>query len=271
MTEVPIALTIAGSDCSGGAGIQADLKSFQYFGVFGMSVVTCVVAETPREVRTIHAIPAPVVSDQLKLLLESYPIAAIKTGMLFSAEIMAGVVDALAPYPEIPLVVDPVMLASTGDALTDTESRHAYNEALLRRACLITPNLDEAEILGRTRISNEIEQNRAAIALHERFSTAVLLKGGHLDTPECLDLFIDGEERADFVAPRIDTPASHGTGCTLSAAITAGLALGKPMKEAIGDAKSFLTGSLNHSLCLGDLHALNQGTTLPAYGARDSG
>lgn len=264
MKNLPIALTIAGSDCSGGAGIQADLKTFQHFRVFGMSAVTCVVAETPAEVRTIHPIPAPVVVDQIALLLESYPVAAIKTGMLYSAEIMAGVLDLLTRYADIPLVVDPVMVASTGDTLASPESGEAFNEALLRRANLITPNLDEAETLGGLRITDETDQATAAAALSRKFGTAILLKGGHLGSAECLDLYHSGNERADFVAPRIITEASHGTGCTLSAAIAASLALGKPMLEAIENSKTFLNQSLKHSLTLGKLAALNQGTEFPS-------
>lgn len=263
MTTAPIALTIAGSDCSGGAGLQADLKTFQHFGVFGTSAVTCVVAETPSEVRSIHPIPPANVLDQLILLFENYPIAAIKTGMLYSAEIMAGVLDILSENPQIPVVIDPVMLASTGDSLTDSQSRESFNEALLRRATLITPNLDEAETLGQTRLTDETSQAAAARELSAKFGTGILLKGGHLHTAECRDIYQNGTERSDFVATRIDTPASHGTGCTLSAAITAGLALGKPMIEAIGDAKTFLNQSLAQSLSLGSQAALNQGTRLP--------
>lgn len=263
MHSPPIALTIAGSDCSGGAGLQADLKTFQHFGVYGLTAATCVVAETPAEVRSIHPVAPSIVADQISILLESYPIAAIKTGMLYSPEIIETVASLLHNYPHIPLVVDPVMVASTGDSLASSDSKNAYAAHLLKRATLITPNLDEAEALSGQRITNEATQAAAARQLATQFGTAVLLKGGHLDGPECLDMLWDGESRIDFRADRIDTPASHGTGCTLSAAIAAGLAIGNAMPTAISEAKAFLNQSLSLSLSLGNLTALNQGTLIP--------
>lgn len=268
MHSTPIALTIAGSDCSGGAGLQADLKTFQHFGVFGLTAATCVVAETPVEVRSIHPVPVAIVADQIAILLESYPINAIKTGMLFSPEIIETVASLLSQHPDIPLVVDPVLIASTGDSLASSDSKKAYAAHLIERATLITPNLDEAEALSGQRITDEVSQALVARQLADQFSTAVLLKGGHLEGPECLDMLWDGEDRTDFRAHRIDTPASHGTGCTLSAAIAAGLALGKTLPAAISDAKAFLNQSLSHSLTLGNLAALNQGTLIPSQTAK---
>ena len=263
MHSAPIALTIAGSDCSAGAGLQADLKTFQHFGVYGMTVATCVVAETPAEVRSIHPVPPTIIADQLAILLDSYPIGAIKTGMLHSAEIIELVAATLARHPSIPLVLDPVMIASTGDSLAEADTKGAYMDHLVQRATLITPNLDEAEAISGARITTESEQAMVARRLNEELGTAILLKGGHLAGPDCLDLLMDDGIRTDFRSPRIDTPASHGTGCTLSAAITAGLANGHSMTQAVSDAKVFLNQSLSHGLKLGDQHALNQATHFP--------
>jgi len=264
MHALPIALTIAGSDCSAGAGLQADLKSFQHFRTFGLTATTCVVAETPAEVRSIHPVPIPLIRDQIEILLQSYPVAAIKTGMLYSAEIIELVAGLLAEHPEIPLVVDPVMVASTGDALAARDTQEAYKKHLFPQAALLTPNLDEAETFSGERITDESSQFQAARSLQEAFGTPILLKGGHLAGPDCLDLLWDGQSRTDFRSPRIDTPASHGTGCTLSAAITAGLAHGRSITQASSAAKCFLNQSLSQSLRLGKLHALNQGTDFPA-------
>jgi hydroxymethylpyrimidine/phosphomethylpyrimidine kinase len=264
--RIPIALTIAGSDCSAGAGIQADLKTFQHFQVHGLTAITCVVSETANIVRAVHPIPVEIVCDQISLLLESFPIMAIKTGMLFSAAHVVGVADALKNFGEIPLVIDPVMIASTGDSLLEPEAIIAYRERLLPKARLITPNLPEAETLLGSAITNEASLASAASQLSKLFGTAVLLKGGHLDGPMCLDLLADRDEIHHFRAPRIAVNGSHGTGCTLSAAITAALALGQPLVEAVASAKNYLGMSLSRSYefqsASGNLiHALNQGTT----------
>jgi hydroxymethylpyrimidine/phosphomethylpyrimidine kinase len=231
----PVALTIAGSDCSAGAGLQADLKTFQHFGVFGLTAVTCVVAETPNIVRSIHAVPPAILQDQLRVLLEAFPIAAIKTGMLFSKAHIVAVTEILQAYPGIPLVIDPVMIASTGDPLLEENAVAAYKERLFPLATVITPNLDEAEVLwGDGPVRDEAAIERAARELSARHGCAVLLKGGHLGAPECADLLVDHDLPVWFRSPRIDTAASHGTGCTLSAAIAAHLALGKDLHDAVG-------------------------------------
>ncbi|MGE9270157.1 MAG: bifunctional hydroxymethylpyrimidine kinase/phosphomethylpyrimidine kinase [Verrucomicrobiales bacterium] len=261
MNDIPIALTIAGADSSGGAGIQADLKTFQHFGVYGMTAITCVVAESSAEVRSIHPIPTDIVHDQISLLLESYPIAAIKTGMLYSEAIANTVASILEHYPDLPLIVDPVMIASTGDSLAEGNPNQAYLNGIFPHTDLITPNLDEAETLLGAPITSEADQAAAAFALHQQLGCSILLKGGHLEGPQCLDLLVHEGERTDFRSPRIHTPASHGTGCTLAAAIAAGMACGHPMTTAIDKAKTFLNQSLRHAFSLGKLHALNQGTS----------
>lgn len=261
MSPPPLVLTIAGSDCSAGAGLQADLKTFQHFGTFGLTVVTCVVAETPAVVRSVHPVPPAILQDQLRLMLESYPVAAIKTGMLFSKPHVVAVSEILARHPAIPLVVDPVMVASTGASLLHGDAIQAYRNRLLPLARLITPNLDEAEVLAGREIRSEAAIEQAARDLSSTFGTAVLLKGGHLDSPECADLLCADGTLTWFRSPRLDTAASHGTGCTLSAAIAARLALGDDLPTAVSHAKSYLERALATSFAWGPLAALNQGTT----------
>jgi hydroxymethylpyrimidine/phosphomethylpyrimidine kinase len=259
-----IALTIAGSDCSAGAGIQADLKTMQHFHVHALTAVTCVVSETPLVVRQVHAVPVDIVADQVALMLESYPIGAIKTGMLFSAAHVKAVAQLLQQHPHIPLVVDPVMIASTGDPLIEDDAISAYRELLLPRATVITPNLPEAEcLLGKSIGSDELEQ--AAAALAAQFGTAVLLKGGHLNQQQCIDLLHDRGEVTYLSSPRLATAASHGTGCTLSAAIAAQLALGKDLVTACELGKAWINHALGQSLTwdvpgFPRIEMLNQGT-----------
>lgn len=264
---IPIALTIAGSDCSAGAGIQADLKTFQHFGVFGLTAITCVVSETPRIVRKVHPVPVDVVIDQVELLLESYPIGAIKTGMLFSLEHITSIAAILSRFPHIPLVVDPVMIASTGAPLIEPDAIAAYQEILLPLSWLMTPNLPEAQTLldGRTITSANIEQSARDLA--EKYSTNVLLKGGHLFEDSCPDFLCEAGELSCFEAPRLETEASHGTGCTLSAAIAAHLAKGETMFDACEHAKRYIGDALAQSLQWSHqeqpvIHMLNQGTSL---------
>jgi hydroxymethylpyrimidine/phosphomethylpyrimidine kinase len=263
--KIPVALTIAGSDCSGGAGIQADLKTFQHLHVHGLTALTCVVSETANIVRAVHPIPVDILADQVSLLLDSFPIAAIKTGMLFSAEHVAIIAKILANYPHIPLVIDPVMLASTGDSLLEPTAIECYQSHLLPLARLMTPNLAEAEVLLGKAIPDAESLETAAQELSQIFGTAVLLKGGHLDGPECLDLLVDNGKVFRFSAPRIAVTGSHGTGCTLSAAITAHLAHGESLPRAVELSKTYLGNTLEHSYQFPSsdgksIHALNQGT-----------
>ena len=264
-TAPPVALTIAGSDCSAGAGLQADLKTFQHFGVYGLTAVTCVVSETAALVRAVHAVPVALLRDQVALLLDSFPVAAVKTGMLFSAAHVRVVAELLAAHPALALVVDPVMIASSGAPLLEPEALAAYREHLLPLAHVLTPNLPEAEALLGAPIPNKSALEPAARRLAAMLGTPVLLKGGHLDGPDCLDLLVVAGEVFHFSAPRQQVPASHGTGCTLSAALTARLALGDALPAAVAAAKSYLSESLRHSYSFhspggGSIHALNQGT-----------
>lgn len=264
---IPIALTIAGSDSSAGAGIQADLKTFQHFQVFGLTAITCVVSETPLIVRKVHPVPLDVVADQVELLLEAYPVGAIKTGMLFSVGHIERIAAILERYPHIPLVVDPVMIASTGAPLIEPDAIAAYREILLPKAWLITPNLPEAQtLLGGEEITDATIED-AALRLSDQFSTAVLLKGGHLFADSCPDFLCESGEIYCFDAPRLPTEASHGTGCTLSAAIAAHLAKGENLIDACAHAKDYIGQALGQSLQWNSpdesvIHMLNQGTSL---------
>jgi hydroxymethylpyrimidine/phosphomethylpyrimidine kinase len=265
MNAIPVALTIAGSDCSAGAGIQADLKTFQHFRVHGLTAVTCVVSETANIVRAVHPVPVEIVRDQVALMMESFPVAAVKTGMLFSAAHVIAVAEILKNFPKIPLVVDPVMIASTGASLLEPEAVAAYIELLLPLARVITPNLPEAEVLLGRKIGEDLENG--ARGLVEKFGVAILLKGGHLDGDECVDLLLENSVAHRFSARRIPVAGSHGTGCTLSAAVAACLALGETLPQAVESAKHYLGETLRQSHTFtprsGEpVHALNQGTTL---------
>ncbi len=241
------ALTIAGSDSSGGAGIQADLKTFAAHGLHGLCAVTCVVAETPNVVSDIHPVPPVILQKQLKLLLDSYSIGALKAGMLFSKAHIVAVCELLEDFGH-PIVIDPVMISSTGDPLLEESALDAILERLLPMASIITPNLPEAGILlGRLVLSLE-EQEVAARELADKFSCACYLKGGHFENhPEHRDVLATEGEVEFFSAPHLDVPSSHGTGCTLSASLTAGLAKGLSFSEAARDAHAFTHRALKNS------------------------
>ena len=267
MNALPVALTIAGSDCSAGAGIQADLKTFQHFHVHGLTAVTCVVAETAKVVSAVHPVPVEIVCEQLALVLAAFPVVAVKTGMLLTAAHVRAVAAILANHRGLQLVVDPVMIASTGASLLEPAAVAAYRECLLPLARVITPNLPEAEALLGERIADEAALEGAARRLAGHFGTAVLLKGGHLPGPDCIDLLADEGEVFRFAAARIPVAGSHGTGCTISAAITAALARGESLPWAVEQAKSYLVQTLLQSYEFpspggGRIHALNQGTRL---------
>jgi len=226
-----IALTIAGSDSGGGAGIQADLKTFQRFGVFGTSVVTAITAQNTLGVAALHVVPAGIVRAQLAALASDLPAAACKTGMLASAELVQVVADALDPA--IPYVCDPVMVATSGDRLLDLAAERDFAARLISRATVVTPNLDEASILTGFPVNDSASMERAGRALLELGAAAALVKGGHLRGDLLVDLLVTRNGIRRFQHPRIETRSTHGTGCTLSAAITAGLALGRPLEDAV--------------------------------------
>lgn len=240
-----IALTIAGSDSGGGAGIQADLKAFSALGVYGASVITAVTAQNTRTVTHIHDIPLDVVEGQIAAVLGDLDVAAIKIGMLSSPEIVAAVAAALEGYAG-PLVLDPVIVAKSGAKLLRDEAVAALKERLLPRATVITPNLPEAAALLECAPAGdaaEVErQGRALLALGP---AAVLMKGGHAQGDVCTDLLlVAGQPALPFTAGRLDTRNTHGTGCSLSSAIAAGLAKGLGLPEAVGEAHDWLHGAI---------------------------
>ena len=246
---VPIALTIAGSDCSAGAGIQADLKTFAALGVYGLTAVTCVVAEVPRRVSRIEPVTTGMVREQIEVLLKNFRIGAIKTGLLHSAEIVCAVAQTIQDGKKkaarsIPFVVDPVMIATSGDNLLEPEAVEAYENNLFPLATLITPNLDEAALLLDTKIDDRKQIKSAAKALAKKYGVSILLKGGHLRGDNAIDLLFHNGESTEFSAPFVRGVATHGTGCTYSAAITAGLASGFSLERAIARAKKFVTESI---------------------------
>jgi hydroxymethylpyrimidine/phosphomethylpyrimidine kinase len=242
-----IALTIAGSDSSGGAGIQADLKTFSAFGVYGASVITALTAQNTRGVQGIETVSAAFVAKQLHSVLSDLAVGAVKTGMLANAEIVQTVAAALRAAPPRHLVIDPVMVATSGDVLLAPQAVRALKNDLVPLATLITPNLPEAAILlGTRQAATEAEIVAQAEALRATGCGAVLIKGGHGTGRDAVDIFVgmSGVER--LLRPRVDTPHSHGTGCTLSAAIAALLAQGEGLFEAVERAKTYVWEGLRH-------------------------
>lgn len=247
-TPPPVALTISGSDCSCGAGLQADLKTFSRFGVHGLTVVTSVMAETPVMVGGLHGVEPAVVEEQIGLLLESFPVRAVKTGVLHSGAHVRAVARALAKS-RAPLVIDPAMMAATGESLLSQDAIDAYKDVLFPVATLITPNLSEARYLlgGESKRVEEPVEVCARI-LHETFGCSVLVTGTHDKTANAvLDILMHNGQLTRLENPWIDLPYAHGTGCTLTSAITAGLARGHSLPEAIATAEKFITHALTHS------------------------
>ena len=260
--NIPVALTIAGSDCSAGAGLQADLKTFGALGVYGVTAVTCVVAEVPGKVARIEPVDPQNVREQIELLLANFPIAAIKTGLLFSpaiVEIVATTIERRAA--KIPLVVDPVMIATSGDPLLQPAAVDFYQSRLFPLAALITPNMAEAAALSGLPVRDLDEMRAAGKELAAKYGTRVLLKGGHLGGGRATDLLFDRDAISEYSAPFVRGVATHGTGCTYSAAITAGLARGLSINDAIARAKDFVSRAIREYFSwpapLGEIHALN--------------
>jgi hydroxymethylpyrimidine/phosphomethylpyrimidine kinase len=255
MTSIPIALTIAGSDSSGGAGIQADLKTFSAFGVYGASVITALTAQNTRGVTAVEPVAAAFVVAQMEAVLSDLAVGAIKTGMLANASIVEAVAGSLRAGSGRALVVDPVMVATSGDVLIAPDAVDALKRQLFPQALLITPNLPEAaRLLDAKEATSEAEVAAQAHALLALGSRAVLLKGGHGSGKEAIDVLCDATGIERFVRPKVDTRHTHGTGCTLSAAIAALLAQGVGMREAVGRAKAFVWQGLHEGRALGVGH-----------------
>jgi hydroxymethylpyrimidine/phosphomethylpyrimidine kinase len=235
-----IALTIAGSDSGGGAGIQADLKTFQQFGVFGTSVIVAITAQNTRGVRAVEVVPESMISAQLTALAEDLAPAALKTGMLAEANIVRQVARTIRENGWAPLVVDPVMLSSSGTRLLTTEAEEVLREDLLPLAALVTPNLDEAAVLTGRVVHDIPTMERAGTSLIRFGAGAALIKGGHLLGDTVTDVLVTSDGVRHFSRTRIGTISLHGTGCTLSAAITAALALGRPLETAVVQGVDFV-------------------------------
>ena len=247
--SVPVALTIAGSDSSAGAGVQADLKTFSALGVYGLTAVTCIVAEIPGKVSRIEPLSTGIVREQIEVLVKNFQIGAIKTGLLCSAEIISAVAKTIRgtdrmSAQRIPVVIDPVIVATSGDPLLEPAAIEAYEKELFPLASLITPNLDEAERLLGTEIKDRQSMHRAGKRLEREFGTAILVKGGHLAGDAAVDLLFVDRRVVEFSAPFVTGVETHGTGCTYSAAITAGIASGLSLEKAIGRAKKFVTEAI---------------------------
>jgi hydroxymethylpyrimidine/phosphomethylpyrimidine kinase len=254
--EPPVALTIAGSDSSAGAGAQADLKTFHSLGVYGLTAVTCVVAETPGKVRRIQGVDVEVVLEQIELLLESFPVRAIKTGLLYSAEIVSAVAKVLRKH-QIPIVIDPVMVATSGDRLLKAEAITVYERELFPLAALVTPNLDEATTLLGRPVKDLNAMREAGRELCNRYGVPILLKGGHLGGDRAIDLLCLTSGVTEFSEKFERGLHTHGTGCTYSAAITAGLAAGLPLEQAVERGKQFVTAAIAQHFRWDRIDALN--------------
>ncbi len=249
--QPPVALTIAGSDSGGGAGIEMDLKVFSALGVFGTCAITALTAQNTAGVRGAWEVPPGFVREQIAAVLDDLPVKAAKTGMLSSEMVVRAVLEATGQGSALPLVVDPVIVAKDGTHLLSEAGIAAVREELLPAAAIATPNIPEAEALTGLRIASEEDVPAAAAKLRELGCTWVLVKGGHLGGPEVVDLLLGPEGEQALTSPRIAGGPFHGTGCALSAAIAAHLAHGRSMPDAVREARSFLQGLIENALALG--------------------
>ena len=248
--HVAKALTIAGSDSGGGAGIQADLKTFSAFGVFGMSAITAVTAQNSVGVSGVFNLPPEFVARQIDAVLGDFGADAVKIGMLSTAEIATVVAARLRAHATVPVVLDPVMIAKSGDMLLHPDARAALVREVLPLAAVVTPNLHEAAALAGVPVETEADMEAAARRIHALGPRHVLVKGGHLkDT--ATDILWDGRSVTRFPGPRLDSPNTHGTGCTLSAAIAAGLARGRELPVAVAEAKAYVTAAIREGFRAG--------------------
>lgn len=246
--SLPVALTIAGSDSGGGAGIQADLKTFFALGVHGTSAITCLTAQNPKGVRGVEACSPKILREQIVAVFAELRPAAVKSGMLFSTPLIRVVVDVFSQRNAPPLVVDPVMIATSGAKLLKPGAIAALQNELLPLAALVTPNLDETEVLVGRKLASVEDMRTAAKEIHARFGCAALIKGGHLrGLAEAVDIYFDGRTELMLTAPFVRGVSTHGTGCTYSAAITAGLARGLKLANAVQLGKQFITNAIANS------------------------
>ena len=246
--SLPVALTIAGSDSGGGAGIQADLKTFAALGVHGTSVITCITAQNPIRVYRVEPCAPAMIRQQLEAVFDQLQPHAVKTGMLFSASIIEAVAEFLEKHRPAPLIVDPVMVSTSGATLVEPDAVEVLTRRLLPLATLVTPNLHEAEILTGDKIRSVSALRDAARTIQKRFGCAALVKGGHLpDAKEAVDYYHDGRWEMVLGVSYIGDVNTHGTGCTISAAIAAHLARGQSLRSAVKDAKLYITNAIMNS------------------------
>ncbi len=260
---MPVALTIAGSDSGGGAGIQADLKTFAALGVHGASAIACLTAQNPKRVLAVEPCSPKMLRQQIEAVFEELNPAAVKTGMLFTAQNISVVAkffsNSKLKIKNSKLIVDPVLISTSGAKLLQPAALKVLAEKLLPLAALVTPNLDEAEILAEQKISSPEDLRSAARKIHLRYGCAVLVKGGHLkNSSMAIDVFFDGENKLLLSAPFVRGVSTHGTGCTYSAAICAALALGHGLPEAVEIGKNFITAAIADSYRIGKYFALGQ-------------
>ncbi|MDE3259337.1 MAG: bifunctional hydroxymethylpyrimidine kinase/phosphomethylpyrimidine kinase [Gemmatimonadota bacterium] len=245
-------LTIAGSDSGGGAGIQADLKSFHANGAYGLSVITAVTAQNTREVRASFELPVDLIESQIDAIFDDFDVSAVKTGMLSSRPVVDAVAAKLAEHGAPNLVVDPVLISSSGFELIESEAVVSVKERLLPLAALVTPNLREAQTLAGIPVETVDSAKKAARIIFESGCQAVLVKGGHLsNSDDAVDVLYDASGETVFFSARLPGASPHGTGCTLSAAIAANLARGQRLSSAIENAKTYVTASIRHGLSIG--------------------
>ncbi len=264
MLKNVVALTVAGSDSGGGAGIQADIKTFSACGVYGASVITAVTAQNLEGVRAIQAIDPQVVDAQLRAVLEGYPVKAIKTGMLFSREIIETVAAVIKEHRRIPVVIDPVFAATSGSRLIKPRAIRILHELLFPLAALVTPNLPEAEFLCQRELRSSDDLREAGESLFKIYKIPFLMKGGHLPG-RAVDLLVDGMGVKAYGADLVRNVNSHGSGCTFSAAVAAYLARGRSLRVAVAEAKAFITASLSRP------HYLRAGTRVIDHFHRKGG
>ena len=256
--QLPVALTIAGSDSGGGAGIQADLKTFAALGIHGTSAITCLTAQNPQAVLGIQAAKPEIVRQQIEAIFSELPPAAVKTGMLFSTEIIRVIVEFFEAKNRPPLVVDPVMISTSGATLLKPSAIRLLTNRLLPIATLVTPNLDEAAALLNRDLKSIEDLRWAAKEFHRRFGRAALVKGGHLrNSRDAVDIFFDGQTELLLSAPFVKGVSTHGTGCTYSAAIAGYLARGKSLVKAVELAKNYITRAIAESQTVGKHSVLN--------------
>ncbi len=258
MKKVPITLSIAGSDSGGGAGIQADLKTFSALDTFGTTAITCLTAQNPDGVSAILEVTPKFVEDQMEAILKFFPVSACKTGMLYSNKIIDSVLKVLNNYPNLLLVVDPVMIATSGAKLLQDDAIENIKTNLLPRATIITPNLDEASLLLGKEIKYEEEMEPAIHMLFEKFKVPILLKGGHLlHAKSAIDLLFDGISVYRYEKLYQRNRNTHGSGCTFSSAITAFLAHGETLPSAVGKAKEYIHLALEYAIETGDTNHIH--------------